>query len=312
MRSMRIAVVLTNSENVWFGGMAARLAGIPHLQVFHALTLEHHWGDHRALVRMYLGMLLSWNRCLVAVSRAVAAMLERNGVSSGRIAVIPNGFDIAGTVEASKRPLPANLAARLRGRHPVIVSLGRISAIKGQDLLVEALPTIVRKYPQMICLFGGELGSNEGVDNTHSFDDRLRERVAALGLENQVEFLGPVDFAPSLVRCADVYVQPSRSESFSRAVAEAAIIGAPVAAFAIGGIPEVVDSCLAEPENPAALASAILEQLQSRGQSEDAILRNRANVVDRYDAKKLVSDFREVLECATCRQPLASRWSRND
>lgn len=298
-RSWHVQLVLTNSENVWFGGMAAFLSRIPHIQVFHALTLEHHWRSHSRLVKWYLSFLALWSTRFIAVSKAVAEMLYRNGIDSCRVFVLPNALDIAAVTASSQCALPPIVGGMIEDRFPVLVSLGRISAIKGQDLLVEALPRVKEKFPKFLCLFGGQLGSDEGVDDTRAFYQRLQLRVCELGLEENVKLLDEIDYAPALLRRANIYVQPSRSESFCRAVAEALVCGTPVVAFRVGGIPEVVGNdgaLLVTPENPVALADAIVTLASDSSLGRVVLGRGQANVRLNFDAKRMAELFRQALQ----------------
>ncbi|HZQ10995.1 MAG TPA: glycosyltransferase family 4 protein, partial [Anaerolineae bacterium] len=260
MRALRADIVVTNSENIWFGGMAARSLRLPHLQVFHALTLEHHWGARPKMVRTYLRWLQTWSQRFIGVSQTVAQMLRRNGVAEERISVVSNGLNLQAVCAASYQPLPSGVERQIQGRTPLLTTLGRISAMKGHDLLIPVVAEVKRTFPNVLCLVGGAILSSEGVEDTNAFTADLKRNIAALELESNILFLDEIDYAPALLRGADVYVQPSRTESFCRAVVEALTCGTPVAAFAAGALPEVVGmgGLLAPPEDVHALAEAVL------------------------------------------------------
>ena len=61
-----------------------------------------------------------------------------------------------------------------------------------------------------------------------------------LGITNEVQFLGKVDAIADLLRCADLYLLPSSSESFGLSALEAMACGVPVIASDVGGLREVV------------------------------------------------------------------------
>lgn len=272
LRARRAQIVLTNSEIVWFAGIAARLLGLPHLQVFHGITLEYNWGKYSRLVRGYLRFVLLWNAHLIAVSQVVAQMLTRYGIAEEKIALVPNSLNIPATITASQQRLPDSLGTLICHHQPILVSFGRISPVKGHDLLIEAFAHVRAQYPNAGLFCAGAVLSNEGLDDTHSFYQGLQTRVHELGLDTAVHFLGEIDYALALLRRADVYVQPSRTESFCRAVAEAAVCRVPVVAFDVGGIPEVLGAeggVLVPPTNSIALGEAILRVLN------DAALRQR-------------------------------------
>jgi len=189
------------------------------------------------------------------------------------------------------------LEKRLEGRAPILLTLGRISGMKGHDLLVEALPRVKSKFPNLLCLFGGTVLSSEGVEDTHAFYAQLQKRVAELNLTDNVIFLDEIDYAPALLKRANVYVQPSRTESFCRAVVEALACGTPVAAFRAGALPEVLGEggLLAPPEDVMALGDAIVclvenETVRAR------TLRAGEEHIRAFKIMNAVSALRNVLE----------------
>jgi ectoine hydroxylase-related dioxygenase (phytanoyl-CoA dioxygenase family) len=73
------------------------------------------------------------------------------------------------------------------------------------------------------------------------FSAQLRARVAELGLEEQVRFLGRRDDVEALMAAADIFVMPSFEEPFGLVFCEAMAMGKPVVALDDGGTPEVVE-----------------------------------------------------------------------
>lgn len=113
------------------------------------------------------------------------------------------------------------------------------------------------------------------------------ERDGALPIPWPVHYLGAVadeDRMIDFYRALDVLVHPSRSENFPNVVAEAMSCGLPVAAFRVGGLPELIDSgsdgILAQPEDPDSLASAM------RAILDDAELANRLGAAARRRAER--------------------------
>jgi glycosyltransferase involved in cell wall biosynthesis len=276
--------------------MAARALGLPHLQVFHALTLAHHWGKRPHLARGYLRWLGLWNDRFVGVSETVGHMLRRNGAAAERVAIVPNGVNPEAIRAAALRPLTRELAAQIEGRGPVLVTLGRISAMKGHDLLVETLARIKSRYPRVVWVVGGTVLSSQGVEDTISFYDKLQARIVQLQLESNVVFAGQIENAPAVLARADVYVQPSRTESFCRAAVEALICGAPVVAFEAGALPEVLGpgGILAPRENVECLAQGIL-RLLSDGASRQRLVALGQRHVERYRADYSAAALKQVV-----------------
>jgi glycosyltransferase involved in cell wall biosynthesis len=144
------------------------------------------------------------------------------------------------------------------GTRPLrVLMLGRISRIKGQDVLIEALASLPESTRRRIEL--------RIVGN--AFEDEARERalaarIAETGLSDQVS-LRPFVAAPdTLYRWADVVTMPSqRPESLGRVAIEAMSYGVPPLVTAIGGLPEVVDDgrtgWIVAPGGPQPLADAL-------------------------------------------------------
>jgi len=131
---------------------------------------------------------------------------------------------------------------RLNGRTPV----------KRVDVLLKALPYVIQRHHAELNIIG-----------TGPRLDEYVTLVRSLGIGDQVHFLGHVDHSrmPAHYATADLFVLPSRMESFPLVLVEAMACGLPVVATRVGGIPEVVEEgvtgLLVLPDDPQALAEAI-------------------------------------------------------
>jgi glycosyltransferase involved in cell wall biosynthesis len=123
---------------------------------------------------------------------------------------------------------------------------------KGVDVLLRSLPLILRHYGVVLNIIG-----------TGPRLAQYRALARELGISKQVRFLGFVehDDMPSHYQQADLFVLPSRRESFGLVLAEAMACGLPVVATTAGAISEVVHDgvtgVLVPPDDPHALACAI-------------------------------------------------------
>ena len=121
----------------------------------------------------------------------------------------------------------------------IIISVGRLVHRKGQDKLIEALPSVLRKIPNAHLLIVGE-----GPYKSH-----LEKLVNKLSLTENITFVGRIlyDKLPSYLSAADLFVMPSRSRFFGLEVEglgivylEASACGIPVVAGNSGGAPDAV------------------------------------------------------------------------
>jgi glycosyltransferase involved in cell wall biosynthesis len=121
----------------------------------------------------------------------------------------------------------------------VIASVGRLDPSKGQRLLIDAL-ALLRGRRAVVWLIGGAQGASQV-----AYSNALRARVAALGLDDRVRFLGERGDVNALLRAADLYCQPNvQPEGFGLGFVEALAAGLPVVSTCMGAAREIVDdSC---------------------------------------------------------------------
>jgi glycosyltransferase involved in cell wall biosynthesis len=168
-------------------------------------------------------------------------------------------------------PLPGAVEAfaeehRLKERRPVIGMAARFAAEKGVEVLLEALPTILKKYPKAQVLFAG---TYQSVMGEQAYSDRLMPRIRAYEAAGHWTFLGNLDpvqmaaFYPNL----DVITVPSlnSTEAFGLVQIEAMMNGVPSIPSALPGVRQPVRmhgmGLVARIGDPADLAEAILEVL---------------------------------------------------
>lgn len=163
----------------------------------------------------------------------------------------------------------------------------RLFPKNGVQYFVRAMPRIARERPATARIVG------DGPER-----EKLVELARDLGIDDRVEFLGarPNEEMPDLLRWADLAVIPSLMEATSIAALEAMSCGVPVAASAVGGLPEIIDEdvgVLFEPANPDALAGAVL-RLLARSDLERMGREARRRVVERWSIERMVERHLEI------------------
>jgi glycosyltransferase involved in cell wall biosynthesis len=156
------------------------------------------------------------------------------GVPEEKVRVVGNGVDTQ-----KFHPLDRGLARAELGIAPdarVLVSVGGLVERKGFHRVIDLLPGLVRLHPRLLYLIVGG-GGPEG-----DISARLREQVAALGLQQHVRFLGPMP--PERVKlplsASDVFVLATSNEGWANVFLEAMACGLPVVTTDVGGNREVV------------------------------------------------------------------------
>ena len=220
----------------------ARHFGIPVITTAHGFT----GGPWRNRVYEYLQR-RAFRRfdAVVAVSRPLSDCLARAGVSRSRIHTLPNAW---------RRISPALDRDAARGELAMpradfaVGWVGRLSAEKGPDVLLEAL-THLNDVPLTVSMIG------TGVQQL-----ALKARASRLGVAARIRWHGEVPDAERVYTAFDVCVLSSRTEGTPVALFEAMAAGVPVVATAVGGVPDVLTSeeaVLVASEDPGALAAGI-------------------------------------------------------
>jgi glycosyltransferase involved in cell wall biosynthesis len=225
-------------------GPAARLAGIPIVWHLHASVVE----SSRALNRI----------CSVLATRMVVASAGVIHRLPGRSRRTP--IDVV-PCAVSQAVLDGPLATP--DGDPLVVTAARCTPEKGLDVLLLAVAAARLHVPNLRAVIYG--GCQPGYEWHQQDLQRLRSE---LGLDEAVEFAGHVERPHRYWATAGCYVQPSRLESFGLAALEAMAMGLPVVAARVGGLAELVEEnvtgILVEPEDPAALAAAMVKLVNDR------------------------------------------------
>ncbi len=204
----------------------------------------------------------AWEKADFAVvtpSRWLAEIAKRSSLLAGkRIETIPNAMDTAvfhpmdRVAARAAMGLPQEVPLFFFGAHGALTDWN-----KGGDIWRAALSAVADGFPGAEAMLAGASGEL----------DKMPLRVHTLGV------LTPERMALALA-AADVVVVPSRMENLPNMVAESLACGTPVAAFATGGIPEMVRNgetgYLAQPHDVDDLASGICELLARGGQMRSA------------------------------------------
>ena len=171
----------------------------------------------------------------VAISSVIERELLECGVSPQRIHRIPNGIDL----QRFRPPEPGErqVARRDLGLPPhgaVVLFTGRLVSYKGLPLLVEVWGRVAALHPEAHLVLVGEAGGD-----IHGCEEELRTQVRE-GPIPRVHMPGAVEEVEAYLRAADVFVFPSREESFGISVVEAMASGLPVVATRAGGLADFV------------------------------------------------------------------------
>lgn len=206
---------------------AASLQGLPSLWFQHGLPKSNDPIDRLVALAPASGVLA----CSRAVARAQEAIWPHRTTR-----VIHPGIDMNGEfpTTAARDALAASLG--IPSDAPIVGMVGRLQRWKGMHVLIEAMPSLLDRFPDLhAVIVGGDHPLEPG------YREDLDHRIRALGLEHCVHLAGYQQDARRWMAAFDVAIHASDNEPFGLVVLEAMALGKPVVAGANGGPSEVIE-----------------------------------------------------------------------
>jgi len=182
-------------------------------------------------------------------------------------------------------------------RQPVIGMAARFAAEKGVEVLLDALPIILGKYPKAQVLFAGQY---QNVMGEKAYADRLMPRIREYEQAGHWTFLGnlnPVEMAafyPNL----NALVVPSlnSTEAFGLVQIEAMLNGVPCVASALPGVRMPVQmhhtGCAARIGDPASLAEGVIKVVSEPGEYRGDI----GAIRRAYEPDSIAAEYEKLFE----------------
>jgi glycosyltransferase involved in cell wall biosynthesis len=224
------------------------------------------------------------SRCdrVIALSRSLAESTIALGIPMDKVTIVPNGVD-------TKRYHPSANA-----RESLILFVGSLIGRKGIHSLIRAMPRVLHDLPGYHLTIVGE----------GPLLPELRQLAASLQLGHHVRFVGaqPPDMVCQWMQRARLFVLPSLEEGLGVVLLEAIASGTPCVGTRVGGIPDVISpevGRLVPPNDPSALADAIVSQLRDQDTWCQMSRAARTRATDFFDwekiARRLVAIYRDAI-----------------
>lgn len=263
----------------FYAGVAGMISPTPFVMTMHGGT-----GYAKVMRRrVALASVARTARAIVGVSEGTAMLLsDALWLDRDQITVVPNGVDAcAGSAEIGRTALGIGREQRL------ILSVGNLYAVKGHDYLIRAAATLrgISGLPPWRVAIAGRGGEEQ----------RLRELIQELQLEQHVHLLGLRDDVPHLMAAADMVVMSSLSEGLPMAVLEAMLASKPLVCTRVGGIPDLIQhgesGLLVEPTDVSGLAHAMADVLREPQRAADMGRLAHTAAVQRYSARAMTDAY---------------------
>ena len=222
------------------------------------------------------------SRC-VATSEYLATEAKRFVNNTIPIDVVPWGIDIN------------NFYIDKAKRHSKSIKLGyakKLEYIYGPDTLLKAFADTFEKVDTNIKL---------KIAGDGSLENRLKKMAKHLNIDNRIEWLGwlkNVEELRNFYNSIDIFVMPSRRESFGVSAAEASVMELPVIASNFGGIPEIVingeSGILVQPDDVDGFGNAMAELVNNEKKRRAMGKRGKQFVLQNYSWQESIKRMIEI------------------
>ncbi len=275
--------------------IAGKLVGFPSERLLceiQTVEVERQWHltlDHATH---------EWCRLTIGNSPSVVEHLHRvAGIPLSRLRLIRGGVDPArfaggATLRGAQEPgfqkalreslaLPVPVSAL---DAPWILWVGRLDPVKGLHLLFEAFQRVARSSSAHLMIAGdGPLRSD------------LERQIRGTPLGQRVHLLGPRRDVPDLLRAADLFVFPSRTEGLPNALLEAMACGLPIVTTDVPGcrdlICDQINGLVVPYDDVAALAPAMQAQLTDRASASRMAQAARSSVEQLWNIRRTYAEY---------------------
>jgi glycosyltransferase involved in cell wall biosynthesis len=231
-------------------------------------------------------------RLYISPSEWMKNSLEKNFHVGENIRVIPHSIDIA-DYKMLQQGSDA-VVRQLEGLLPdskIVLYVGRLLAMKGVDVLLEAIPQVLERTQseKLLFVFAGP-------------GDRVRymQKAKELNVEKYCLFTGPLAKPEviSLMGFARMVVAPSFTENMPYTVLESMASGVPVVANNVGGVSEIItdgyDGRLLASNTPSEIADAIVKLLEDESLRCDMAYYAKATIHRRFSWKTNLEKYLDV------------------
>jgi glycosyltransferase involved in cell wall biosynthesis len=236
-RSTRPDVVHTHSSKAGIiGRLAAKAANVPFVvHTLHSLVFHDY---QPALVRTAYRQVKRSMAPLTDHYVSVSDDIRERAIEAGigtpdRHSTVRSGFETAAFESALVPRRHARQRLGLPDDRVVVGVVGRLFPLKGHEEILQAMPRVLQKHPDVLFAFVG----------SGPFEPHLRELVSDQGLERHVVFTGRMapDDMPIAFSSFDILAHTSLREGLARVIPQGVLARLPVVCYDLDGSREVIE-----------------------------------------------------------------------
>ena len=266
-----------------FGGWAARIAGVPNVVVSQrGLGIDpQHSKLKRAVHALSNGFIGQFSDARIVNSQAISDRMAGYGWTDCK--VIHNGI-LERHCPSEGKLEKLRLELGLSENSTILTTVSRIDPKKDLVMMLRAFRLVLDREPDTTLLIAG--------GGFPEYDRRLHEEATRLGIIDRVRFLGFRRDITNLIALCDISLLSSITEGLPNAILESMLLGKPVVATRVGGVPELIDhgieGYLTESGNSSAFADYILELIREPVSRETMGIFGRTRALSEFSMNKTV------------------------
>ncbi|MCD6384378.1 glycosyltransferase family 4 protein [Candidatus Sumerlaeota bacterium] len=281
-------LIYVNSAMALFGGLGAKSAGkkvVWHIREDLPLTPGN---------RLRIIIIKKIANSIIFVSRSIARAFG-NKPTHQEWFFIPNPVEVSKFKVSDDEIATGRKELNIPDNTPVIINVGFISYRKGIDVLLRAFSLVIAEYPQVRLLIVGERART----TTDTYWNELQRIIKENNMEDSVVFTGFREDVHRLVGLSDIFVLSSRNEAMPVCVLEAMAGGKPIVATNVDAITDILDNgklgIIVPPDNPDALATAIIELLQDETKRKNMGQLAQEKAITAYQPEKIYPEIESAI-----------------
>ncbi|QQE11035.1 glycosyltransferase family 4 protein [Planctomycetota bacterium] len=300
IREEKPNIVHTHSSKAGITGRVAAWNALPAKQrpiVIHTVHgLPFHDHQSKLVHNLYVGLekyAAKHSHHLIAITPAmVQAFVDKNIASAQQFSVIPSGVDLSRFKLDSNARIETRRKYKIPEDAPVIANLARLDPLKGHDDLLYVYPELARQLgSETRLLFIGD----------GYYRQELEQKIVSAGLEDRVIITGyiPHKQIAATLAAADMKVLPSYQEGQSRTLIEALLLGVPIVAYNVGGIPSICNERtgrLVNAHDLVGLTDAIVDTYKNRFKTETLTEAGRKFVAKQYSSEAMTDALEHLYQ----------------
>jgi glycosyltransferase involved in cell wall biosynthesis len=279
----------------FIAALAKKITGVPYIVTTHGGDIYGMQGKFATALKRYA---LHNAAHVTVVSKDIRQTLKQKFGEEIPTEVLSMGVD--SQLFHPDRKSPA-LREKYKISGPFLLFVGRLTEKKGGRYLIEAMPAVLKNFPESKLLIIG----------TGELHRELSNLVNSLGLQHRLIFTGaiPNNELPKYFATADIFIGPSvtatggDTEGFGLTFVEAGMSGCLVIGADVGGISDIIENgetgFLVREKDPQAIADALTNILSQEQEFSSMKNKTREKMLLQFDWQTIANQYALLLKSAS-------------